>query len=317
MPALGAPAMLPLYRNRSTCGALKMCLAAASCTFVLVRAVLSPANFATASCAHFLPRSSPPSHIVRPHQPRLHPMADGGVLVAADGAPSPEIEDSVLAQLRASNAELRQQLSSLAGTVAARDAELAKLRARMAVLVRCVAEQDRVLATLRQVAGLAEPDPADGGAGAPAAEALSSAIAHISGSGSGSSVGTPTRAGAGANAETGGAGGGGGATVSAAAASLLRSHLEALNFTGADDEQDMDSYAIHGEFTSLLEVLLQKFAEAHAMSETDFEREVEAARKAGRERIATADDGDAAASSSAGVPLTVYRLLDLGAYLLF
>ena len=94
-------------------------------------------------------------------------------------------------------------------------------------------------------------------------------------------------------------------------------HLEALNFTGADDEQDMDSYAIHGEFTSLLEVLLQKFAETHAMSETDFEREVEAARKAGRERIATADDGDAAASSSAGVPLTVYRLLDLGAYLLF
>ena len=48
-----------------------MCLAAAPYTFVLVRAFLSPTNFATASSAHLLPCPSPPSHIVRPHQLRL------------------------------------------------------------------------------------------------------------------------------------------------------------------------------------------------------------------------------------------------------
>ena len=107
--------------------------------------------------------------------------------VAADDPPSTESNDAMLAHLRRSNVELRQQLSSLAGTVAARDAELAKLRARMAVLVRCIAEQDRVLATLRHVAGLAEPHLADSGADCSGSAELNVAIAQISGPGGGSS----------------------------------------------------------------------------------------------------------------------------------
>ena len=58
---------------------MKMCLAAVSYTFALVRAFLSPSNFATASCAHFLPRSSPPPHIGWLQRPRsLHGAEPAG-----------------------------------------------------------------------------------------------------------------------------------------------------------------------------------------------------------------------------------------------